>query len=370
MAVIGGIDPFDVDQMMELDMEVHHNDAAQPIAALSTMADSLPGLGIVAAVLGVVITMGALGGPPEEIGQKVAAALVGTFLGILLCYGLVGPVAANMGKTAEDEHAYEGVLRVAMIAFMKGTAPIMAVEIARRAHSRALAPELPGIGNGLPQEWRAPHPLLLRRHRQNSSEGADVNGTRPIIIKRVKGHGGHHGGAWKVAYADFVTAMMALFIVLWLLNSSKQVQEAVGGYFKDPMGTSKKVGSNQTGSGENFTLKKDDMPKLKEQLQIAMHKMNDFEKLKNQIEMTVTSEGLRIELLETDTGVFFDTGKPEPNSAGKELADHARSRTRQDAQPHLHRGTHRLAPLHRRRRIRQLGTLVRSRQRRSKDHAT
>jgi chemotaxis protein MotA len=140
MAVIGGIDPFDVDQMMELDMEVHHNDAAQPIAALSTMADSLPGLGIVAAVLGVVITMGALGGPPEEIGQKVAAALVGTFLGILLCYGLVGPVAANMGKTAEDEHAYEGVLRVAMIAFMKGTAPIMAVEIARRAIPGHLRP--------------------------------------------------------------------------------------------------------------------------------------------------------------------------------------------------------------------------------------
>jgi chemotaxis protein MotB len=146
-----------------------------------------------------------------------------------------------------------------------------------------------------------------------------VNGTRPIIIKRVKGHGGHHGGAWKVAYADFVTAMMALFIVLWLLNSSKQVQEAVGGYFRDPLGTAKKVGSNQTGSGDNFTLKKDDMPKLKEQLQIAMQKMKDFEKLKNQIEMTVTSEGLRIELLETDTGVFFDTGKPEPNAAGKEL---------------------------------------------------
>src|ERR1700675_4437219 len=95
-----------MDQMMEADMEVHHRGATQPIAALSTMADSLPGLGIVAAVLGVVITMGALGGPPEEIGHKVAAALVGTFLGILLCYGLVGPLAANMGKTSEEEHAY------------------------------------------------------------------------------------------------------------------------------------------------------------------------------------------------------------------------------------------------------------------------
>jgi chemotaxis protein MotA len=97
------------------------------------MADSLPGLGIVAAVLGVVITMGALGGPPEEIGNKVAAALVGTFLGILLCYGLVGPLAANMAKTADDEHAYYHVLRVLMLAFLKGMSPIMAVEIARRA---------------------------------------------------------------------------------------------------------------------------------------------------------------------------------------------------------------------------------------------
>ncbi len=133
MAVSGGVEPFDVDQMVEADMEVHHHGATQPIAALSTTADSLPGLGIVAAVLGVVITMGALGGPPEEIGHKVAAALVGTFLGILLCYGLVGPLASNMSKTADDEHAYYHVLRVVMISFMKGTPPIMAVEMARRA---------------------------------------------------------------------------------------------------------------------------------------------------------------------------------------------------------------------------------------------
>src|ERR1700739_2169637 len=133
MAVTGGVEPFDVDQMMEVDMEVHHRGATLPITALSTMADSLPGLGIVAAVLGVVITMGALGGPPEEIGHKVAAALVGTFLGILLCYGLVGPVAANMVKIADDEHAYLYVLRVLIVSFLKGTAPIMAVEVARRA---------------------------------------------------------------------------------------------------------------------------------------------------------------------------------------------------------------------------------------------
>src|SRR5579863_4588821 len=133
MAAGGGVEPFDVDQMMELDMDVHHHEAALPIAALSTMADSLPGLGIVAAVLGVVITMGALGGPPEEIGHKVAAALVGTFLGILLCYGLIGPIAGNMTKAAEEEHAFLYVMRVLMVSFLKGTPPTIAVEYSRRA---------------------------------------------------------------------------------------------------------------------------------------------------------------------------------------------------------------------------------------------
>ncbi len=130
---ITGIDAFDLDQMLDLDLEVHHQDSAAPTAALSTVADSLPGLGIVAAVLGVVITMGAIGGPPEEVGRKVAAALVGTLLGILLCYGLVGPIAANMAKAAEEEHAFLYVMRVLMVSFLKGTAPIMAVEVARRA---------------------------------------------------------------------------------------------------------------------------------------------------------------------------------------------------------------------------------------------
>ncbi len=146
------------------------------------------------------------------------------------------------------------------------------------------------------------------------------NSTRPIVIVKKKvAHGGHHGGAWKVAYADFVTAMMALFIVLWLLNSSKQVQDAVGGYFKDPSGTSKKVGTNLVGSGENFSLTKDNMPKLKEELQKSIRQMSDFDKLKNQIEITITSEGLRIELMETQSGGFFDSGSSQPNAKGEEL---------------------------------------------------
>jgi len=138
-AITGGVEPFDMDQMMELDMEVHHQEASQPCDSLTTVADSLPGLGIVAAVLGVVITMGALGGPPEEIGKHVAAALVGTFLGILLCYGLVGPLASNMRKIADEHNEYLHVLRVLILAFLKGSAPMIAIELGRRAipaHSR------------------------------------------------------------------------------------------------------------------------------------------------------------------------------------------------------------------------------------------
>jgi len=133
MTITGGVTPFDMDLMMERDMEVHHHGAVAPISSLTTVADALPGLGIVAAVLGVVITMGAIGGPPEEVGHKVAAALVGTFLGILLCYGLVGPLAASMTKSAEEHNEYLQVLRVLLLSFLKGNAPMIAIEMGRRA---------------------------------------------------------------------------------------------------------------------------------------------------------------------------------------------------------------------------------------------
>jgi chemotaxis protein MotA len=151
----GGATPFELDQMMELDMEVHHHYSQLPVSALNTVADSLPGLGIVAAVLGVVITMGALGGPPEEIGHKVAAALVGTFLGILLCYGLLGPMASRMGKAADEEGHFYHVVRVAVISFLKGSSPLVAIEFARRAvpgHARPSFQELENAckGKGAP----------------------------------------------------------------------------------------------------------------------------------------------------------------------------------------------------------------------------
>src|SRR5450631_3781905 len=131
--VTGGVEIHDLDQIMETDLEILHRQGRLSANALTTVADSLPGLGIVAAVLGVVITMGSLGGPPEEIGHKVAAALVGTFLGILLCYGFLGPVASNITKMNDAEGEYLQCLRQGVIAFVKGSAPMLAVEFARRS---------------------------------------------------------------------------------------------------------------------------------------------------------------------------------------------------------------------------------------------
>ena len=142
-----------------------------------------------------------------------------------------------------------------------------------------------------------------------------------IIIKRVKkGHAAHHGGAWKVAYADFVTAMMALFMVLWLLSSSEQVKKAIGGYFNDPTGKGKEVGNGLRGAGgESLSLQKDDMTKLKEKLEQAIKTSQPFQQMKEHVVMTVTGEGLRIELLEDAKGMFFQSGSAEPTDYGKEL---------------------------------------------------
>jgi len=143
----------------------------------------------------------------------------------------------------------------------------------------------------------------------------------PIIyvIKKNKGHGGHHGGAWKVAYADFVTAMMALFIVLWLLNTSSAVKKAVGGYFQDPTGKSKQAGTGMSGSGDSIEIKKSEMSQLKDRIQEAARQMVQFKKSMNQLQMSVTGEGLRIEMIETDKGMFFDSGKASPSEMGKDM---------------------------------------------------
>jgi chemotaxis protein MotA len=156
MLVIGVTTPHELDQLMDLDIAVQRQGRNEPNSALSTVADALPGLGIVAAVLGVVITMEAIGGSPETIGQKVAAALVGTFLGILLCYGVVGPVAARMENMSGTETQFLQVLRIAIAAFARGSSPILAVEYARRSIPVELRPSFIDMETTIKRDAKIP----------------------------------------------------------------------------------------------------------------------------------------------------------------------------------------------------------------------
>jgi chemotaxis protein MotB len=144
---------------------------------------------------------------------------------------------------------------------------------------------------------------------------------RPIvIIKRVKKvAGGHHGGAWKVAYADFVTAMMALFIVLWLMSADKEVREEISAFFNNPTGPGKLKGTAAAGIGHAIEVPKDDMDKLRDKIQQALATVPNFRDIKDHVEITITADGLRIELLETEAGMFFESGRPQPTPRGAEL---------------------------------------------------
>jgi chemotaxis protein MotB len=146
--------------------------------------------------------------------------------------------------------------------------------------------------------------------------------TQPIIvIKKKGGHGGHHGGAWKVAYADFVTALMALFIVLWLMGQSTRVKLSVAGYFNDPKGVSSQLGTTKTGTGNTATEGKPDdaLEKFKEKIEQEIKAQKNLAKLSNQIEITVTPEGLRIELIEGKNGTFYELGSPKLSPSGQQL---------------------------------------------------
>ncbi len=146
---------------------------------------------------------------------------------------------------------------------------------------------------------------------------SEANNQAIIVIKKKVIAAGHHGGAWKVAYADFVTAMMAFFMVMWLVGSSDEVKESVAGYFNDPAGAGKEMGSGMGGTGQSVTLDQNNMDKLKDSLQSAMQEMP--EELKDQVKMTVTGEGLRVELMETEKGMFFDSGSPDPSKNGQDV---------------------------------------------------
>jgi chemotaxis protein MotB len=123
-----------------------------------------------------------------------------------------------------------------------------------------------------------------------------------------KGEHAHHGGAWKVAYADFVTALMALFIVLWMMNSSAAVKKSVTGYFRDPRGYTQRLGAGPANAGEGLRVEARTVKDVREQLEQALRQMPEYQRIRNNIQFSVTGEGLRVDLLETEQGLFFVTG--------------------------------------------------------------
>ncbi len=133
LVIMGGVPPHEIELLMDADIELHHHEGSKPGMILQKIGDSLPGLGIVAAVLGIVITMQAINGPPEEIGHKVAAALVVTFLGVFASYGFIQPLATNLDLSNDDDTRIFHVIKSGIICAAKGLNPILSVEFARRS---------------------------------------------------------------------------------------------------------------------------------------------------------------------------------------------------------------------------------------------
>ncbi|HEY1204907.1 MAG: flagellar motor protein MotB [Bryobacteraceae bacterium] len=145
----------------------------------------------------------------------------------------------------------------------------------------------------------------------------------PPAPRAIEGPVRHRGGSWKVAYADFVTAMMALFIVLWMMNASHEVQRAVASHFRNPKGHAKIWGEAEGGAGGrgsgSVSINRENVQQLKEKLEQAIRSLPEFQKLRKQVQISVTPEGLRVELLETERGLFFESGRPEPSSSGVQV---------------------------------------------------
>ena len=130
-----------------------------------------------------------------------------------------------------------------------------------------------------------------------------------------------HGGAWKVAYADFVTALMALFIVLWMMNATSRVKASVSGYFRDPRGYTQKLGAGPAAAGEGLSVDRKNVADVEKQIQAALNRMPEFSRIHDNVKLSMTGEGLRIDLLETEQGLFFVTGSASPTSAGERLLE-------------------------------------------------
>jgi hypothetical protein len=242
----GTLDPMAVEDVMDNALKTHHHDEIRPADMLQGLADALPALGIVAAVLGVVKTMGSIDKPPSILGAMIGSALVGTFMGILLAYGIVSPFAnrCKPGDRGRCRHLWRGQAdhhrlapRPPAAARDRGRAlghhPFEPAGLRRRVRrharkgrtrrTRELSRRKCGPGLLLPHGEP-------RNERWPTKRGKNEPEPRPIIVKKIiaGGHGGHHGGAWKVAYADFVTAMMAFFLLMWILGATDR--EAAQGH--------------------------------------------------------------------------------------------------------------------------------------------
>jgi chemotaxis protein MotB len=128
-----------------------------------------------------------------------------------------------------------------------------------------------------------------------------------------------HGGAWKVAYADFVTALMALFMVLWMMNAGPRVKASVTGYFRDPRGYTQKLGAGPAAAGEGLPVDSHNVANIQRQIEEALRRLPEFPKIRHHVQFSVTGEGMRIDLLETEQGLFFVTGNSNPTMEGEHL---------------------------------------------------
>src|ERR1039457_107106 len=162
-------------------------------------------------------------------------------------------------------------------------------------------------------------PMVIQPSQPKPPEPLQSSGGLLMLPRTRRMFQKKHGGAWKVAYADFVTALMALFIVLWMMNSTQRVKASITGYFRDPRGYTKRLGAGPAGAGEGLSVNRRNVADIQKRIEEAMHRMPEFPKVRDHIQFSVTGEGLRIDLLETEQGLFFVTGSPNPTAAGEHL---------------------------------------------------
>ena len=404
LIVGGNLDPHELESLLEYELETHHQEAQQPAHAVQRVADALPGFGIVAAVLGIVDTMASIDGADTgTIGRKVGAALVGTFLGILVAYGFIGPIAAAIEHRAHEEGKAFEVVKMALVASVRGYAPPVAVEFARKLLFGDVRPTFADLENHLKKKSRRLKMAEAWRAEQ-ASRSSSSSARRPAA--------GHHGGAWKVAYADFVTAMMAFFMVMWLVAAvSKEQRAAIFDYFKNPsmqQGKSPRASMGQMGPGGASTsvinlrgaldarksasaispglgtpakpprrkptpsdeakriaseAERKKLESLMAQLREAIDHSQALRPFKDQLLLDITPEGLRIQIVDAQNRPMFDLGSAKLKDYTGTILHELAALPEFGAQSHQPVGPHRHHGLRIHGRLYQLGSVGRSRQR-------